>query len=74
MKLAPLLAEHPRWLQVLIALVLPALYGAVTGYFLGVSEPAYLVLSIVGIVGAVGAVLVAAVSVVVAYSQVRGYA
>ena len=34
---------------------MPALYGALTGYFLGVSEPLYLILSIVGIVGAVGA-------------------
>ena len=29
------------------------MYGAVTGYFLGVSESIYLVLSIIGIVGAV---------------------
>ena len=55
MKLAPLLSEHPRSLQFLLAIVLPAAYGALTGYFLGVSEPVYLILSIVGIVGALGA-------------------
>jgi hypothetical protein len=40
---------------VLLVLVLPAAYGAVTGYFLGVSESAYLVLSVLGIVGGIGA-------------------
>jgi hypothetical protein len=54
-KLAPLLSEHPRSVQALLVLVVPAAYGALTGYFLGVSESVYLVLSIVGIVGAVGA-------------------
>ena len=34
---------------------MPALFGAVTGYFLGVSEATYLVLSIIGIVGGIGA-------------------
>ena len=55
MKLPPLLEEHPRWLQVLLALVLAAVYGAVTGYFLGVSEGAYLVLSVLGVLGGIGA-------------------
>jgi hypothetical protein len=55
MRLPPLLREHPRWLQVLLALVLPAAYGAVTGYFLGVSEWTYLVLSILGVLGGIGA-------------------
>jgi hypothetical protein len=35
--------------------VIPAAYGAVTGYFLGISEATYLVLSIIGIVGGIGA-------------------
>lgn len=35
--------------------MVPALYGALTGYFLGVSETTYLVLSLVGIVGGIGA-------------------
>jgi hypothetical protein len=54
-KLAPVLSEHPRPVQFLLAFVVPALYGALTGYFLGVSESLYLILSVVGIVGAVGA-------------------
>ena len=54
-RLPPRLSEHPRQVQVLLAVVLPAVYGAVTGYFLGVSEGTYLVLSLIGIVGGVGA-------------------
>ena len=55
MKLPPLMSEHPRPVQVLLIVVLPALFGAVTGYFLGVSEVTYLVLSVIGIVGGIGA-------------------
>lgn len=55
MKLPPLISEHPRPVQVLLIVVLPALFGAVTGYFLGVSEATYLVLSAIGILGGVGA-------------------
>src|SRR3954454_3324738 len=55
MRLPPLLKDHPRWLQVLLAIVLPAAYGALTGYFLGVSEVTYLVLSILGVLGGIGA-------------------
>jgi hypothetical protein len=54
-RVPPLLSDHPRPVQILLAIVVPALYGALTGYFLGISEPLYLILSIVGIVGAVGA-------------------
>jgi len=54
-RLPPLLSEHPRSLQILLAVVLPVAYGAVTGYFLGVSEGTYLVLSILGILGGIGA-------------------
>jgi hypothetical protein len=53
--LPPLLSERPRATQILLAVVVPAVYGALTGIFLGVSEPIYLVLSIVGILGGVGA-------------------
>jgi hypothetical protein len=42
-------------LRVLLAVILPAVYGAITGYFLGVSEATYLVLSLIGIVGGIGA-------------------
>ena len=51
MQLPPLMSEHPRGLQVVLVGVVPAIYGAITGYFLGVSEPVYLVLSILGILG-----------------------
>lgn len=55
MKLPPLLSEHPRTIQILLAGVVPAVYGAITGYFLGVSEGTYLVLSIIGVLGGIGA-------------------
>ena len=51
----PLLDEHPRSLQFVLAIVVPAAFGALTGYFLGVSEVAYTVLGIIGIVGGIGA-------------------
>jgi hypothetical protein len=35
--------------------IIPAAYGALTGYFLGTSEAVYLVLSVIGIVGGIGA-------------------
>ena len=55
MKLPPLLKEHPRSIQIGLALVLPAVFGVITGYFLGVSEAAYLILSLLGILGGIGA-------------------
>ena len=55
MRLPPLLSEHPPPLQFVLAVVVPAIYGAITGYFLGVSEPVYLVLSLIGVVGGIGA-------------------
>jgi len=54
-RLPPLLSERPRPAQVLLAVVVPAVYGAITGIFLGVSELVYLVLSVAGILGGVGA-------------------
>jgi hypothetical protein len=54
-RLPPLLLEQSRSVQVLLAIVLPVLYGAVTGYFLGVSEATYLVLSVLGVLGGIGA-------------------
>jgi hypothetical protein len=54
-RLPPLLVEQPRSLQLLLAVVLPAAYGALTGYFLGVSEGTYLVLSVLGVLGGIGA-------------------
>lgn len=55
MKLPPLLKEHPRSVQFLLAVAVPVVYGAITGYFLGVSEITYLVLSILGVIGGIGA-------------------
>jgi len=55
MRLPPLLSEHPRPVQAFLAVVLPAAYGALTGYILGVSETTYLVLSIIGVLGGIGA-------------------
>ena len=55
MALPPLLSEHPRPVQVVLAVVVPAIFGAVTGVFLGISEPVYLVLTLLGILGGVAA-------------------
>jgi hypothetical protein len=54
-RLPPLLNEHPRSLQILLAVVLPIAYGALTGYVLGVSEATYLVLSVLGVLGGIAA-------------------
>jgi hypothetical protein len=54
-KLPPLFSEMPRTAQVVLGGVIPAAYGAVTGYFLGENEAVYLVLSVIGIVGGIGA-------------------
>ncbi len=35
--------------------VVPALYGLLTGYFLGTDEPVYLILSVIGVLGGIGA-------------------
>lgn len=51
----PLLLSRPAVLQIVIAIVVPALFGLLTGYLLTASETAYLVLSILGIVGGIGA-------------------
>src|SRR5215213_9940596 len=67
MRLPPLLKEHPRWLQVVLALVLPAAYGALTGYFLGVSEATYLVLATLGILGGIVAGLIFGCSILIAH-------
>ena len=55
MRTLPLLEEHPRPVQFILAVVVPALFGALTGYILGVSEPVYLVFSVIGVVGGIGA-------------------
>jgi hypothetical protein len=45
----------PRPVQAFVGVILPALYGALTGWFLGENEAVYLVLSVIGLVGAIGA-------------------
>jgi hypothetical protein len=55
MKNLPLLEEHPRSLQIVLAIVVPIAFGALTGYFLGVSEAAYTILSLLAILGGIGA-------------------
>ena len=55
MKTSPLLEERSRSAQAVLALVVPAAYGVVTGYFLGVSESTYVILSLLAVVGGVGA-------------------
>jgi hypothetical protein len=52
-RLPPLQSENPRWLQIVLICVVPAVYGAITGWLLGISQTPYLILSIVGIVGGV---------------------
>ena len=54
-RLPPLMSENPRGLQIVLVVIVPAVYGAITGYFLGTSEAVYLVLSIVGVVGGIAA-------------------
>jgi hypothetical protein len=51
MRQPDLLESHPPKLQLILAIVVPAVFGLITGIFLGVSEIVYLVLSILGIGG-----------------------
>jgi len=47
----PLLLTRPFAAQVVIAVVVPVLFGLLTGFVLGVSEVGYLILTLLGIVG-----------------------
>jgi hypothetical protein len=51
MRQPDLLESHPPQTQLILALVVPSVFGLITGIFLGVSEIAYLVLSLLGIAG-----------------------
>ncbi len=42
-------------MQFLLAVVVPAVFGAITGIALGISAALYLVLAIAGLIGAIGA-------------------
>ena len=50
-RLPPLLSSRPPILQLVLAGIVPAAFGALTGWSLGVSEPLYLVLSLLGVLG-----------------------
>ena len=50
-----LLRERSHGAEMAVAVVVPALYGAVVGWLLGVSEGAYLVTSLLGILGGLAA-------------------
>ena len=47
----PLLAERSSGVQFLLVVVVPSVFGVVTGLVLGVSEAGYLILSLLGIGG-----------------------
>ena len=50
-----LLKDRTNVEEAIIVVVIPLLFGAVTGWVLGISEPIYLVLSLLGILGGLGA-------------------
>jgi hypothetical protein len=51
MRQPDLLESHPPQLQMILALVVPAVLGIIVGILLGISEIAYLVLSVLAIAG-----------------------
>lgn len=51
MRQPDLLESHSPQTQLILALVVPSVFGVVTGIFLGISEIIYLLLSILGIAG-----------------------
>ena len=51
MRQPDLLDSHSPETQMIIAIVVPSVFGIVTGIFLGVSEIIYLLLSVLGIAG-----------------------
>lgn len=53
MRHQPLLLDRPFAAQVVLAVVVPAVFGLLTGFILGVNEIGYLVLSLLGIVGGI---------------------
>lgn len=52
MKQPVLLSDRSNGQGLVVAMVVPALFGVLTGWVLGVSEVGYLVLSLLGIAGA----------------------
>src|SRR3954447_10042844 len=50
-RMQPLLRDRPVPVQIISAIVLPAAFGALCGWLLGINKTAYLVLSLLGILG-----------------------
>ena len=48
-----LFADRPRSLQILAVIVIPAVYGAISGFVLGASAAAYLVLQAIAFLGGI---------------------
>ena len=53
--LPPLVSEREEKTAFVLMVVVPSVFGIITGIMLGVSEPLYLLLSILGIAGGFGA-------------------
>ena len=51
----PLLTDRPSSHRIVIAVVVPAVFGLITGLMLGISAGVYLVLSLLGILGGIAA-------------------
>lgn len=51
----PLLLDRPFGAQLVLAVIVPALFGLLAGYLLGVSETAYLIVSLLGVLGGIAA-------------------
>lgn len=51
MEAQPLLLDRPPAAQMILAIVVPAVFGLIVGLVLGISEGGYLVLSVLGILG-----------------------
>ena len=51
MKQPELLSDRPDGQGLIVSMVIPLVFGLITGYVLGVSEIGYLVLSLLGIAG-----------------------
>jgi hypothetical protein len=53
--LQPLLRTRPLPVQVILAVLVPALFGALAGWLLGLNKTAYIVVSVLGLLGAYAA-------------------
>jgi hypothetical protein len=51
----PLLDDRPTGMQVLLAFVVPAVFGGICGYVLGHSESAYTILTTLAVIGGISA-------------------